>query len=513
MRALKANPNQLMAVMTVASELDRRAIPAHRVFLPLRDFYTDGVAFRWLKALGALLVLPCSLIGQDLVWFRANVPNAPFTGVSCSSDGTRLVAVAYTGIWTSTNSGASWTSKDVEEASTSIASSSDGKYLVAATLNHGIHVSTNWGDTWTLTAAPTATKWISVSSSFDGRILLAVATGGCCPGVYISTNSGAMWTRTINDYRFHRVASSSDANVLFAAGRGPYVSTNLGSTWTTSNPFLGDAGAVCSSSDGKRLLLALGYSGPGSILSSTNLGLDWNNTSAPNRWWTSATSSADGTKLACVASYAGVYLSPDYGLTWELQNVPSTNWTSVCSSADGNQIVASFYDGGITGQNGGVYIGKPMSLAGGTPIIVNGFLVGVNITNAGWGYVSPPNVQFISATGRGAGGYAEVVKGLIATIVLTNAGYGYTSDTIVRVGPPAYPTMDIRMLAVPAQTVVPGARNLLVGQAYQLDTAAGLTSWAPFGPSFTATNSYWRSGLSWEVSLTNQLFFRLRMLP
>jgi len=63
-------------------------------------------------------------------------------GVACSSDGTKLVAVAYdNGIYTSTNSGATWVSNSVpNEQWFSVASSADGTKLVAVG-NGGIFTS------------------------------------------------------------------------------------------------------------------------------------------------------------------------------------------------------------------------------------------------------------------------------------------------------------------------------------------------------------------------------------
>src|SRR5690242_13112224 len=69
-----------------------------------------------------------------------------------------------------------------------VASSADGSKLVAA--GSGIYTSTNYGATWTLTQAPTG-YWKAVASSADGVKLVAVPQSG---PIYTSTNTGGTWT-------------------------------------------------------------------------------------------------------------------------------------------------------------------------------------------------------------------------------------------------------------------------------------------------------------------------------
>ena len=79
---------------------------------------------------------------------RDNV-NRQWFGVASSSDGTKLVAVVGLGqIYTSTNSGASWTARESARGWGGVESSSDGTKLVAYTCCIGdgdgrIYTSTN----------------------------------------------------------------------------------------------------------------------------------------------------------------------------------------------------------------------------------------------------------------------------------------------------------------------------------------------------------------------------------
>jgi photosystem II stability/assembly factor-like uncharacterized protein len=67
-----------------------------------------------------------------------------------------------------------------------------------AAANSGIYTSADSGATWTQTAAPQQ-SWISVASSSDGTKL--VATGNTPPSavgyIYTSSDSGATWTQRL----------------------------------------------------------------------------------------------------------------------------------------------------------------------------------------------------------------------------------------------------------------------------------------------------------------------------
>jgi hypothetical protein len=65
-------------------------------------------------------------------------------------------------------------------------------------------------------------------------------------------------------------------------------------------------------------------------------------------FWTSITSSADGTKLAAVVSGGSIYTSADSGATWTEQTAAgSREWQSIASSADGTRLAVGVYGGPI----------------------------------------------------------------------------------------------------------------------------------------------------------------------
>ena len=334
-------------------------------------------------------------------WTPTSAPSNTWSAVASSADGARLVAVAGFGsVWNGTNydyvgdgaiyssldSGASWTQTSAPSNSwTSVASSVDGAKLVAVAApqpvwnytnqnndyvgDGAIYRSLDSGATWMRTSAPSY-NWTSVASSADGARLVAVAAFPVtCPIVgglvYISSNSGLTWMPTsapLNDWM--SVASSADGSELLAASRGPwgsscgdsdgliYISSNSGATWTpTDAP--GDIWvAVASSADGQRHVAASGgfsvllctypYSGP------------WRLTDAPASRLTGVASSADGTKLVAATDwYDSICTSSNSGATWSQTSAPKECWSSVTSSSDGAKLVAAV--GQVNDQLGLIY--------------------------------------------------------------------------------------------------------------------------------------------------------------
>ncbi|HUZ05959.1 MAG TPA: hypothetical protein VMV89_00570, partial [Candidatus Paceibacterota bacterium] len=105
-----------------------------------------------------------------------------------SADGSRLAATAYGGlIYTSADSGSTWTAANVPAANwTSIASSADGSKLAAVANAGGIYLSSNGGATWTQSNPANGAVWSCIASSADGSKLAATILGG---GIYYSQAS------------------------------------------------------------------------------------------------------------------------------------------------------------------------------------------------------------------------------------------------------------------------------------------------------------------------------------
>ncbi|MDA7679797.1 hypothetical protein N8622_00905 [bacterium] len=81
----------------------------------------------------------------------------------------------------------------------------------------------------------------------------------------------------------------------------------------------------------------------------------------------------------------------------------------------------------------------PPKQASATVQVVNGFVVGFEVTDSGRGYIEPPQISILSNTGSGAQAEAILSEGKLAEIKVLNPGIGYSDDATVEVGPPAYP--------------------------------------------------------------------------
>ncbi|HXB59264.1 MAG TPA: sialidase family protein [Candidatus Acidoferrales bacterium] len=205
--------------------------------------------------------------------------------VASSASGTNLVAVGFAGnlgsIYFSTNSGATWalpagpTNFWLGNIWSSVASSADGTRLVAAAessdvnstfLPGPIYTSTNSGATWTLSGAP-SNVWYSVACSADGTRLVAAAYAGPSQVggtgfIYTSADAGVTWTNVSPSTNYWlSVASSASGSNLIAVSlfdqspENPGViwrSTNAGANWS-EDPFTGYFNSAASSADGTKL--------------------------------------------------------------------------------------------------------------------------------------------------------------------------------------------------------------------------------------------------------------------
>lgn len=475
-------------------------------------------------------------------WTRTSAPNLSWSSVASSSDGMKLAAVVYGGgIYFSMDSGASWTNSNATNLSwQAIASSSDGTKLVAVTYggfntstNGGIYTSSDSGRSWSKTSAPMLNgivpNWRSVASSSDGTKLVAGIDYGV---IFISRDSGLTWAGTSvpngSAAQWYSVASSSDGRKLVAVTPflGIWSSTNSGTNWTQA-PGTTSATwhSVASSSDGSNMTAA---AVSGQISRSTNSGLTWISTGAPGLSWRSVASSADGSRLAAASfdpyqAGAGIYAGKIRTYPPEITEQPVSvfmcpNSTTILEVAatgtpplyyqwrksgtnllDGGHVLGAAttnltlsnvsdadtanYDVVITNETGSITSSVVTVIvtilpAKATPIIVNGFIVGVNLSNGGCGYTNPPTIIFSGQGGNGATGYAQISNGSVTNIVITAAGAGYPSNAALFIAPPLYPTLSIVQLLTntPSATATPIVTNGFVVGANITASGSGYTT-------------------------------------
>ena len=265
-----------------------------------------------------------------------------YSAVASSLDG-RVLLAAHNGgtLYVSSNCGTNWTARGQNGSWSDVAASADGSVMAAAVFNGPIWVSSDYGTNWTATASGNA-AWVGLALSADGTRLAAVVQNGA---LYTSTNRGATYlARTgVGTRNWSGVASSADGNRLVAAVNPGqiFTSTDAGATWRT-NAFSAAWTAVAASADGASLAAAVNG---GNIHTSADGGGTWILRGGTNRW-NSVTTSTDGRRLAATATEGQIATSDDGGVTWSARE-QSRNWGDVVASGDATRLVAVVKGGGI----------------------------------------------------------------------------------------------------------------------------------------------------------------------
>lgn len=120
-------------------------------------------------------------------------------------------------------------------------------------------------------------------------------------------------------------------------------------------------------------------------------------------------------------------------------------------------------DGNITWSSSEGSFG---AIATATTQIFNGFLVEVNLTNNGEGYIEPPVVT-IEGDGVGASAEAVVEDGIVTSIIVNTAGSGYTSASVTIAAPPLPYIVSYENNSVVITYDVPPPEQTLIVATYQ----------------------------------------------
>ncbi len=80
-------------------------------------------------------------------------------------------------------------------------------------------------------------------------------------------------------------------------------------------------------------------------------------------------------------------------------------------------------------------------------VLINGFLVGVELLDEGYGYDSVPSIRLTGGGGTGAAVRAVISEGKINDIVVESAGSGYLSVPSIIIDRPAFPTRRAQAVA------------------------------------------------------------------
>lgn len=163
-------------------------------------------------------------------WTRQSALGTHYwSSASMSGDGTRISLVADNKLITSTNSGSTWSQKDLPAYIGRLTRSADGTKLVATRYDGTdsfIWISSDSGTTWTPRDGLGPEDIAAMAGSADGNRVVAVAG----PRVYTSGDAGATWTAQpgLTGSAWTTAASSSDGSALFVGGNSGVVFTG---TW------------------------------------------------------------------------------------------------------------------------------------------------------------------------------------------------------------------------------------------------------------------------------------------
>jgi hypothetical protein len=137
--------------------------------------------------------------------------------------------------------------------------------------------------------------------------------------------------------------------------------------------------------------------------------------------------------------------------------------------------------------------------------VINGFVVGANITDGGCGYTNAPQVTIVGGGGSNATATATVTNGQVSSITIVNPGCCYTNlPRIFIVGPPLAPTLEIKVSRVKI------TQHVSTGHNYVLESSSDLVNWNSVGTPFTADSDT----VVMEVNAeTAERFFRVREIP
>ncbi len=333
-------------------------------------------------------------------WGELSAPWDFWQSIASSASGANLLAASHFGyVYSSTNAGATWNELAIALGGTNVIASDTLDISVIYTNSNPTATDTNafitnlFNPILTIPAVAVSTTNLSATDGLGIDLLNASGTNFI--NVALSVNLQGSNALNINPLITNALENSgppltsSMTNALAATlaipnGTGVFnanglLNTNLisvlntnvsGITLLVTNVLEVQAAivnqaqswsAVASSADGTHLAASVNsglvytnfavntngdpvYSA-GLIYTSTNSGLTWAATGAPNTNWTAVAISADGTHLAAVAAGGLLYSSADGGSTWVAANVPGLDWSAIALSAAGN-VQAAVSDGG-----------------------------------------------------------------------------------------------------------------------------------------------------------------------
>jgi hypothetical protein len=287
-------------------------------------------------------------------WTAARTYQQNWIRIALSASGQYQTAVTEGNqIWTSSDYGVTWTTRENGRSWYGISLSSTGQYQTAVAYGGNlIYTSSDYGVNWVGRAD--GRQWYSVSISSTGQYQSAIVNGG---GIWISSDYGVSWSQRDQSGRsWHSVSISSTGQYQTAIVNSGYIytSNDFGITWIPRMTDVGRSwthGGVSVSSTGQYQSATVNNSsnnGFGFIYTSNDFGFTWSpRMTDSNRNWGSISISGNG-QYQTASVYSGtnqnnIYTSSNYGVSW-VQRTTATRtntFTRIKSSASGQYQIAT----------------------------------------------------------------------------------------------------------------------------------------------------------------------------
>ena len=172
---------------------------------------------------------------------------------------------------------------------------------------------------------------------------------------------------------------------------------------------------------------------------------------------------------------------------WYRNDIPISGATGAFYTIDSAKgIDVGTYKVVITNRAGTATGSATLSLtqpyrATGTVQVVDGSVVGLTVTDGGWGYTREPKIRIKDETGKGATGHCIIENGVVTQIIIDNPGSNYSGEATILIGSPFSNTsLDIAVSEVKVKM------HLVLGMEYQLWSSVDCINWEQVGESFIA---------------------------
>ena len=280
-----------------------------------------------------------------------------WSSVAVSSDGKFVIACASGGqIYTSSDYGysmvpdttvpsAAWSGVTISSDNTKAAACINGGGIYVATLS-----GTNWSWTQQTNGLPENVAWSSIT--FGGSTSIAACING--GDVYIGTyTSEWSWTQQTIDIPqsayWSSISYSGISNNFFACINSGGIYTGNNNVWLDTSADSNSWSSITCNTSGTTRIFAC-VSGGGIYIGTYNSSWSWIQSNALSLAWSSIACNSTGQHVVACVYGGGIYCSFDYGMNWQEQvngvSNPSS-WSCVASDSTGSFLVGAIRGGYI----------------------------------------------------------------------------------------------------------------------------------------------------------------------